>query len=217
MVDRRQIAHGSTSASTGLLQYEIDTPLVDLIAKLGRERAIAAYRASVEALEAFEALVTDLDDRCGLTPRPSLYLASQERDVEQFRAECEVRRSMQIDVTLLSRQMLMETFTFSRPAALWSARAFDVDPYRLSLQSILRSVQRGLEVYTPTEIVRCQPVESGMTLHTAHGPRLHAKKVVFATGYETKEFLPPDLCQLASTYALASQPSANFRGGRNAA
>ena len=89
MVDRRQVGHGSTSASTGLLQYEIDTPLIELIGKIGKDRAVAAYRASVESLLAFEPLVAELGDSCGLVARSSLYLASREKDVDPLRAECE--------------------------------------------------------------------------------------------------------------------------------
>ena len=43
VVDRRDIGGGSTSASTALLQYEIDELLIDLTASLGAERAALAY------------------------------------------------------------------------------------------------------------------------------------------------------------------------------
>ena len=212
ILDRREAGQGSTAASTGLLQYEIDTQLVDLIAKLGKDRAVAAYRASVESIHAFPPLVEDLGDSCGLTPRQSLYLASEASDVEPFRAECEARRSMGIDVSYLSGGELRSAFDFSRPAALWSSLEFDVDPYRLTLQLIRRSVSRGARVHTATEIARCEPVENGMILHCANGPRVRARKVVFATGYETMEFLPSDLCRLASTFALVSQHLSGFPG-----
>src|SRR4029434_9404128 len=39
VLDRRAIGCGSTSASTGLLQYEIDTPLYKLIDLLGADHA----------------------------------------------------------------------------------------------------------------------------------------------------------------------------------
>src|ERR1044071_8417328 len=77
MLDRRAVGTGSTAASTGLLLYEIDTPLIELAAKLDQQKAIAAYQASLAALRAFEPLVTELGDACGLVGRPSLYLASE--------------------------------------------------------------------------------------------------------------------------------------------
>jgi glycine/D-amino acid oxidase-like deaminating enzyme len=54
VVEERDAGWGSTAASTALLQYEIDTPLVDLAKRLGEADALLAYRAcdsSVEDLE----------------------------------------------------------------------------------------------------------------------------------------------------------------------
>jgi len=36
IVDRREVGTGSTSATTGLLQYEVDTPLFELMGKVGK-------------------------------------------------------------------------------------------------------------------------------------------------------------------------------------
>jgi len=45
VIDQRDAAWGSTAASTALLQYEIDTHLVDLAKQYGEEDALLAYRA----------------------------------------------------------------------------------------------------------------------------------------------------------------------------
>lgn len=38
LIDKREIANGSTSATTSMLQYEIDVPLYELIEKNRRKR-----------------------------------------------------------------------------------------------------------------------------------------------------------------------------------
>lgn len=215
MVDRRRVAAGSTVASTGLLQYEIDAPLTDLIAKLGRKRAEAAYRASLESLLAFEPLVAQLGDRCGLIACPSLYLASHERDVEALREECEARRAMQIEVRFLSGDELKAEFGLSGPAALLSARAFEVDPYRLTRQLVRRSIERGMRLFDQTQVDRYEADGELAMLHCATGTKIIARKVVIAMGYETMGLLPPDFCKLTSTYALASEPMKNFGAWRD--
>src|SRR3546814_4620739 len=48
LVDGRDIGWGSTAASTALLQYEIDTPMMELAARFGEDAAVLAYRACVE-------------------------------------------------------------------------------------------------------------------------------------------------------------------------
>ncbi len=211
LVDRHQPGQASTAASTALLQYEIDTQLVELIDQIGRERAVAAYQASVDALLAFEPLVAELGDDCALIARPSLYLASREDDVEKLRAEYEARRSMGIEVEFLGHSALQDAFNLHRPAALCSKRAYEIDPFRLTLRLLHRAIENGLEAFADTpEIVRHEPRADGVTLHTSIGAQIHAKQVIFATGYETIAQLPPELCKLTSTYAMVSEPLENL-------
>ncbi|HXE55715.1 MAG TPA: FAD-dependent oxidoreductase [Tepidisphaeraceae bacterium] len=62
VVDKRQPGCGSTSASTALLLYELDTPLRRLSKMIGRERADRVYRMGVEAIARIEQLTADLAD-----------------------------------------------------------------------------------------------------------------------------------------------------------
>ena len=40
LIDRREIGNGSTSATTSMLQYEIDVPLFELMKQIGNESKI---------------------------------------------------------------------------------------------------------------------------------------------------------------------------------
>src|SRR5947208_13020702 len=44
LVDRRDVARGSTAASTGLLQYELDKALVEVADCVGEKVAVRAYQ-----------------------------------------------------------------------------------------------------------------------------------------------------------------------------
>src|SRR5580704_10188779 len=48
LIDQRDIGYGSTSASTALLQYEIDTPLYELRQQVGAPAAERAYVLGIE-------------------------------------------------------------------------------------------------------------------------------------------------------------------------
>ena len=214
LLDRRPVACGSTAASTGLLQYELDTLFVDLIRLVGGATAFRAYRVSYESLDAFPAIVSDLGDPCGLTPRPSLYLAADSSDVAKLRREHEARRAIGIDVDFLDEAEIRRRFPFSRPAGLWSPKALEVDPYRLTHRLIERAVGRGLEVYSGTTVEEYEAGADGVTLRTGDGIQVRARNIVFATGYETPQFLGREVCActLKSTYAMVSQPVAHFEG-----
>lgn len=45
LIDRREVCNGSSSATTSMLQYEIDIPLFKLIEMKGKEQAEACYKA----------------------------------------------------------------------------------------------------------------------------------------------------------------------------
>ena len=170
--------HGSTAASTGLLQYEIDTPLCELAGKVGERDAARAYLLCLRSLDSFRRIVEDLDDDASLTPKPSLYLASGAGDVEDLKEEYAARRACGIDVQFLSEGAIRERFSFRRPGALFSQSAMEVDPYRLAQALLRRSVQRGLAAFSRTEIAEYLPDENGVTLLTTHrssNPRARAR------------------------------------------
>ena len=60
VVDKRGLAKGSTVASTALVQYEIDTPLIVLTRKIGKEKAGRAWRRSRLAVDAIAARFSEL-------------------------------------------------------------------------------------------------------------------------------------------------------------
>ena len=215
LLDRRELCHGSTAASTGLLQFEIDTPLSKLRALVGREHADRAYRLCVEAVKSFEPLVEDLDDRCDLIARDSLYLACDPDDVDQLRIDHDARRSIGIEVEFLDSRALADDYGINRPAALRSRPAAEVDPYRLSLALVRRSISRGLRAFASTQVDGYEADDTGVTLRTSLDRRVRARRVIFATGYETPEFFPRDICMIKSTYALAGDASTDLKSWRD--
>ena len=50
VLEQRDVGWGSTSASTALLQYEIDEHMVDLARRYGEADAVLAYRACASAI-----------------------------------------------------------------------------------------------------------------------------------------------------------------------
>jgi glycine/D-amino acid oxidase-like deaminating enzyme len=211
VLDRRAVCSGSTPASTGLLQYEIDTPLTTLSTLIGPGRAQRAYLRSYASLGEFERLVATLDDDCGLTARPSLYLAREPDDAAEFRAERDARAAIGIECEYLSRAEMRSAYGIDRPAGLRSARAMEIDPYRLALSLLRRAITgNGARAFAITEVERYEPDDAGVTLVTQRGPRIRTARVVFGTGYETPSFLDQRICTLKSTYAMASEPLEQF-------
>ncbi|MBX3444378.1 MAG: FAD-binding oxidoreductase [Planctomyces sp.] len=211
LLDKREAGHGSTSASTGLLQYEIDLMLTDLIERHGEEHACRAFRLCLDAVDRIRDLATELGD-CGVSSRPSCYLASQERDVPDLRTECDARRRIGIDVEFLGPEGLRERLGIDAPGALWSAQAAEVDAYRLTHRLFARARGRGAGVFDRTEVIKQERVADGWRLKTDRGPAVSARWLVLATGYEAALLLKRKRVALHSTFAAISQPQTAFPG-----
>jgi glycine/D-amino acid oxidase-like deaminating enzyme len=124
LIDRRDIGHGSTSASTALLQYEIDTPLHKLRAQVGAEAADRAYLMGIDSIHRLQKLA---GPDCGFKRRPSLQIATRESHVPGLRKEYETRRRLGLPVSMLERRDL-RACGIEAAAALRSTIAAEVDP-----------------------------------------------------------------------------------------
>ena len=100
VVDRRGPANGSTTASTALVQYDIDTPLTKLAPRIGKRDAIRAWRRSRLAVDALAARLKELG--VDAARRDTLYLAGNVLDVAGLEREHEARLAAGFAGRLLS-------------------------------------------------------------------------------------------------------------------
>ncbi|MEI9898194.1 MAG: FAD-dependent oxidoreductase [Chthoniobacter sp.] len=85
VIDKRDVGCGSTSASTALLQYEIDEHLVDLTRRIGRRDAERAYRACHGSIDTIERLAFEVGARFTFRRKPSAYFATKPADAALLR------------------------------------------------------------------------------------------------------------------------------------
>jgi glycine/D-amino acid oxidase-like deaminating enzyme len=206
VLDKRDIGSGSTAACTGLLQYEIDVELADLIDQVGLEAAVRSYRLGVKAVDAVRALTEALGDDCGFADRMSLYLASKKAHLPKLRHEFEMRKKFDFDVAFVDELELRERFSLRAVGAILSKPAAQVDPLRLTQQLIAAAAARGARIFEQTSVKRIDWGQDEALLTMQNGPRLRAKRVLFASGYESLDYLQHKVGRLHSTFALVSAP-----------
>ena len=212
VLDKRDVASGSTSASTAMLQYEIDTPLTDLIERMGKTDAERAYMVCLESVGKIACLCEEIGEQCGFTWKSSVYLASKEKDVPGLQAEYAARRAAGIELDFLSQRDIEDRFSFSRPAALHSQVAAEVDVYQFTHRLLRRAHEMGACVFDRTAMKSHTLKRDGITVTTRAGTSVRASWVVFATGYEVGNILKRDIVKLNSSFAFVSEPIETFTG-----
>ena len=206
LVDRRHMAMGSTSASTALLQYDIDRTLHELIAILGEKTAVRAYELSLKALLDLEKIALKLKIDNEFQSPSSIRFAKYKKDVPFIENEFEARKKHGFDVELWDEKKAAKHFPFSAPAALYTRPSATADPYRLTHGLLRDGVKRGARVFDKTGVKNIERLNKSVVIHTSQGHKIRAKKVIIACGYESVNYIPMKLATLSSTYAIASEP-----------
>ncbi|PDQ23030.1 FAD-dependent oxidoreductase [Mesorhizobium sanjuanii] len=209
-IDRRGPLKGSTSATTALVQFELDQPLTKLATIKNKADAEQAWRRSRLAVINLSGRIAELGIDCSLSCLPSLYLAGNLLDPAELQAEAEARRQAGIAATYLTRQALAERFGIHRAGAILSHGNIALDPRKLTAGLLLKSLARKARFYAPVEATAIEHGRSQVTVGTSLGPIITARHLVLATGYELTDLIPATRHRIVSTWAVATgrQPKA---------
>ncbi len=205
VLDERDVAWGSTAASTALIQYEIDTHLSDLARRHGLASALLAYRACVEAVGMLRAIAKHWRD-AGWRDADSLYYASRARDAKPLAEEFALRRAHGFDVEWLDAARLRERYGFAAPAAILNRPAAGFDPYRLTCRLLQRLQRDGARVVDRTRVDAIRARSRDVLLTTREGLEIRAAHVVVAAGYATQRWLTQRVAYNRSSYAFVTDP-----------
>ncbi|GAA5007313.1 FAD-binding oxidoreductase [Pseudoluteimonas lycopersici] len=205
VLEERDIAWGSTSASTALIQYEIDTHLIDLASMFGDEQAKLAYNSCLVAVESFAAIAARVKG-IGFRRMQSVYFASSRSDSITLKEEFLARERTGLPVSWLDREGLSERFGIDAPAAILSRTAAVVDPYRMTYRLLAAWKRRGMPVYDRSRVVDIVVRPRSVQLQTEEGFHVTAKHVVMATGYAAQSLLKQRIARNRSSYAYVTDP-----------
>ncbi len=205
VVDRRQPGAGSTIASTAMIQFELDTPFIELCEKIGSRNATRAYRRSLKAVSDIGDLIKRYDIDAGWRDRQALYLAGNEMGSRGLKQEVAARRRIKLPSEFLTKADVADRYGIDRTAAILSDGSAELDPARTAASCLWVAQRFGAIIVSPCEIVEAVPIKSGVELRTATGATITSKKVVFATGYEVVKGVPRDAFDIISSWAIATQ------------
>ena len=205
LIDGRSIGLGSTCASTSLLQYEIDIPLYELIKKIGKDKAVAAYKLCSDAIDKIESIAkkTGFAD---FERRQSLYFAASKNDIDFLKEEFKARKESGFDVQFLNANEIKQKFNFPSAAAILSKQGGEIDVYSFTHALLQYGIKKGLKVFDRTQGLNIKNTKQGISLKTEKGYKITARKLVYATGYETVKYIDEKYLELKSTYAVCSEP-----------
>ena len=210
LIDCRDIGQGSTSATTSMLQYEIDEPLKDLAQKIGEDGAALCYQEGIIAIKYLKKLVTTKKIDCGFKMKKSLYIAHNKKAAKELHQEYEMRKKHKLGVKWLEPDVIKKTYGIVSQGGILSETAASVDAYKMAHELIAFNVKRGMKVFDQTEIKSIEDQGTTPKIITKENHTITAKKIIFCTGFETVNLLKEKVAELIYTYATVSEPTQTY-------
>lgn len=206
VVDRREIGHGSTSATTSMLQYEIDTSLHELSRMIGRGSAEASYQACFDSIDTIRGVSEMVRSQCGFQKKKSLYFAATKKDRVDLKQEFAARKAMSLPVEWIEAEQVRADYGLVTPCGgILSDQGGSIDAFCLAHDILHHHMGNGLRVYDKTNLVGVQQQKRGLKLMTDWGYSITCKKVIYCSGFESVEMIKESFVKLISTYAMVSE------------
>jgi glycine/D-amino acid oxidase-like deaminating enzyme len=204
VVDRREPTKGSTVASTALVQYEIDTPMIELAQKIGKPDAIRAWRRARLAVSSLAPFFRERGVEA--VRRDALYLAGNRLGPGALRREHAMRQVAGFETDYLDRTALRARFGIGRGAAILGFDNLAINPRGAASRLLERARQRGARLFAPVDVVDLASKRSGVVATTRDGGAIRTKSVVLASGYEFPKIVPMRGHRITTTWAFATKP-----------
>jgi glycine/D-amino acid oxidase-like deaminating enzyme len=205
VVDRREPLMGSTPASTALLLFEIDTPLIYLKRKLGARPAERAWLRSKAALDSLYELTRRQRIEASMSLHTSVYLAGDILDARGLAKEVRARERLGLPSRYLDRRMLRERFGLSRLAAIVSENSVATDPRAFASGFLRQAQQLGARLFAPHEIADIQSGKRAALAVTKDRFTIESRQIALCAGYELPKIVPAHGHSISSTWVIATK------------
>ncbi|HDR8022518.1 TPA: FAD-binding oxidoreductase [Bacillus cereus] len=212
LIEKREIACGSTFANVGLLQFFHDKSLTSIIHTFGEEKGVRAYKLCYEALRTMEKVVSTLDIEPQFIPRNSLYYASKSEDVSSLQEEYNTLQKYGFPVEYFTEVDIKERYSFTKQAALYTHGDAEVNPYLLAHSLLHKANQMGAIIHEHTEALHIKKRQNDLICYTKTGNQIVAKNIIMATGYEALFGKKEKNTTVETSYAVVTNEIDQFEG-----
>jgi len=211
LLEKNRIAFGSTSITTTLLQYELDSNLRDLEQYTPLENSLKAYKLGLQALLEIDTFIQDQGNNCDYEKKDTLLYTSKKEEIAALEEEYNLRKANGLDVQFLTASN--NPFSFDLKAGVYTIEGgAQLDPYKYTHQLMEVSSSLGLRAFENTEVIKLNYLTDDVVVETTYGHKVNGKIIIVATGYNTQLFTPRNFGTKTTTFNIATKPVNSFEG-----
>lgn len=209
ILEKNIVGYGSTSTTTALLQYELDSTLNELKEYTTSQNIIQAYKLGIKALDEIRGFINKYGNNCCYKERDALLYTDKKLNVKELEEEYLIRKENGFDVEFITEEN--NPFKIPLKGGILSKNAgAEIDPYRFTHELLSIATNDGLKVYENTEVVDVKYNEDGVDVITKYDRRVKGKIVIVATGYHTNLFTDRNFGTTTKTFNIVTKPIDNL-------
>lgn len=214
ILEKERVAHCSTSITTSLLQYELDSNARQLEEYTTLDNVIMSYKLGLKALDEIDEFIKEYGNKCKYQRKDTLLYTSKDEEIKEMKEEYEIRKKAGIDVKYISKED--NPFSINLKGGVYGVNGgAQLDPYEYTHELLDVSCNMGLKVYENTEVIDIKYLENSVEVITSYGYKVKGKKVIIATGYNTERFTKRNFGHKTVTYNIVTKPVDRFDGWFN--
>ena len=209
VLDKRQMATGSTMANTGLLQYSNDIMLHELIDQIGEQEAVRFYQICYAAVNQLKMVAKRLPTSADFIMRPSICYASSEEDVPKIKKEYETLKKHGFPCDYWEQEELSNHMAFTKAGALVTYDDAEVNPYKF-VNGVLDIVEeKGGHLFEFVEVQDVFTIDDHVSVRSSTGD-FNSKHIIYTTGYETVPVGKRIGAEINRSYVMVTKPVVDF-------
>lgn len=214
VLEKRRVAHLSTSVTTSLLQYELDDNLSELKEYTTLKNALRSYNLGLKALKEIEEFINTYSNKCDYKKRDTLLYTEKDDEINALKIEYNLRKENGFDVEYINEETKQNSFDIKAGIVSKDGGA-EIDPYKFTNHLLEVSESMLGHIYENTEAIDINYKDDYVEVITEYGYKVRAKKVIVATGYNTKLFTDRNFGKKTTTFNVVTKPVSNFDGWEN--
>jgi len=209
LIEKSRIAHGSTSVTTSLLQYELDSNAMELKSYTSIANILRSYELGIKALDEIEEFIAEYGNTCDFKRVDSLLYTAKDKEKKEIEQEYKFRKENGFPVEFIDQET--NPFSFEvKGGVLSKGGGAQFNPYKYTHALLEVGCKNGLRVYENTEAVDVRYSEKVVTLETVFGHKVKGKVVIVASGYNTHLFTKKVFGTKTTTFNVATRPINNL-------
>lgn len=203
VVEKNILGFSSTSASTALLDYQLDVDLNRLEKVIGENQAKRMYKLCYDAIKEIEKIDKEFEANTEFEKKDSLYFSNKFMPNSNMQKESAERKNIGFETKYVNSSNIINM----NSGILTKNSSATLNPFKFTQELFLYlSKFENVRIYENTSIIDIYSKFDYVECYTNNDFLITASKVIFSTGVESFKYIRQIPAQVYKTFTIVTKP-----------